>query len=431
MSWLRTCGAKIDSLSVKNVELDGKLQYGVFVDGEVEPFSEVARIPLSCSISIASALQHPDLKPIWEAQPHLSEGRSPMAVQLLWERYLGDKSQLSTWIAMLPRQLDLPMMWSREDRQHLIGTSTLDRVLADIDGLVDDYDKVFTNGLFKLYPDTFPADSFTLEDYMWAWAIIWSRDIEQRVAGVWEAFLVPFVDMMNHASEGGADLYVNFAKTDVIIRLNGTLAPGQELRRSYIPLAPNFELFRMYGFIDPTNPHIVSTLDFAVNPHEAYFERRSAWAKRFKLDIETGYPYNSLYITNRGVPPNVPAILRIAYFSFESRDTWTSVKDAPDPFKRLDSQLEESFFSWLREKFQGRLENTPNTEEEDQALLDRPTMDLREQLAIEMRLEERAAVQGSLDSLATTVVRFDEPINLNREKKIIYPKRAANRGLAN
>lgn len=431
MSWLQACGAKIGPLSVKNVELDGKLQYGVFADGEIEPHGEVAQIPLSCSISIASALQHPDLQEIWEKNPQLSEGRSPMAVQLLWERHLGEKSKLSKWIEMLPRQLDLPMMWSREDRQHLIGTSTLDRVLADIDGLVEDYENVFTNGLFKLHPDLFPVDSFTLEDYMWAWAIIWSRDIEQKIAGVWDAFLVPFVDMMNHAAEGGAHIYVNFAKTDVIVRLNGTLLPGQELRRAYIPLAPNFELFRMYGFIDPVNPHVVSTLDFAVNREEAYFERRVNWARRYKLDIETSYPYNSLYITNRGIPPNIPAILRIAYFNFEGRDTWTSIKDAPDPFKRVDNQLEESFFSFLRDKFTYRLDNAPTTEEEDQALLQRTDLSLREQLAIEMRLEEKTVLQGALDSLATTIVRFDEPINLNREKKILYPKRAASRGLDN
>lgn len=414
---------------MKDVELDGKVQYGVFVDGEVEPFSEVARIPLSCGISIASALEHPDLKEIWAEHPSLSEGRSPMAVQLLWERYLGEKSQLSAWIEMLPKTLDLPMMWSRQERQQLIGTNTLDRVLADIDGLVDDYEKVFTNGLFKTHPEKFPEASFTAEDYMWAWAIIWSRDIEQRVAGVWEAFLIPFVDMMNHNSEAGADIYVNFAKTDVIIRLNGSLAAGQELRRSYIPLAPNLELFRMYGFIDPVNPHIVSTLDFTVFKDEKYYERRLAWAKKYKLDIETEYPYNNLYLTNRGVPPNIPAILRIANFDFEGRNSFVLTKDAPDPFKRQENQVEEAFFTFLRERLLSRLDNYPTTEEEDRQLLSSLDMESREQLAIEMRLEEKIVLQSCIESLATTVVRFDEPINLGRDKKIIYPKRAAIRGL--
>jgi hypothetical protein len=427
MSWLKTCGAKIDGLSVRNVTLDQKSQYGVFVDAELEPFSEVARIPLSCGISTASALEHPDLKQVWEAHPYLSEGRSPMAVQLLWERKLGSRSKYAQWLAMLPPSLDLPMMWSRSERKALKGSYTLDRVLADIEGLVEDYEKVFVRGIFKTHGEMFPAKDFTLDDYFWAWSIIWSRNIEQRVSGVWEAFLIPFVDMMNHNSAGGADLYVNFGKTDIVIRLNGSLAVGQELTRNYIPLAPNVELFRMYGFIDPHNPHIVSSLDFNLDKEDPYYSRRLNWAKRFKIDVSSDYPYNSLYFTNKGVPPNIPALLRIAHFNFETRETWSMIKDAPDPFKQIENSIEERFFTFLRQRLTKRLNQFPTTVQEDEALLARPDLPHRLQLAIEMRLEEKIAIQGSIDSLATTVVRFDEPIRLGRQRSILYPKRAASR----
>jgi len=430
MDWLKTCGAKVDGLSVKETLIGGRPQHGVFVDGELEPFSEVARIPLSCGISVASALQHPDLKTIWEAHPHLTEGRSPMAVQLLYERNLGSASKLAPWISMLPKELDLPMMWKRSERQWLRGTYTLDRVLADIEGLVEDYEKVFVRALFQTHATMFPFKKYTVDDYMWAWGIIWSRDVEQRVSGVWEAFLIPFVDTMNHRAVSGSDLYVNFGKTDLVVRLNGSVPVGQELTRNYIPMAPNVELFRMYGFIDPTNPHIVSSLKFNLDKSEKYFQRRLAWANRYKLDLSADYPYNNLFITNRGVPPNIPALLRIANFNFESRDTWLLVKDAPDPFKRIENTVEERFFTFLRDSLEKKLKDFPTTIEEDEALLDRKDLPHRQQLAIEIRLEEKIAIKGSIESLATTIVRFDEPINLNRQRTIHYPKRAASRTLS-
>ena len=86
-----------------------------------------------------------------------------------------------------------------------------------------------------------------------------------------------------------------------------------------------------------------------------------------------------------------------------------------------------AFFTFLRENLQKRRKEFSTTIEEDEALLARTDLSHREQLAIEIRLEEKIAMKGSIESLATTIVRFDEPIKLDRNRPIHYPKRAAIR----
>jgi hypothetical protein len=53
-----------------------------------------------------------------------------------------------------------------------------DRVLADMEGLMSEYDQIFTQRLFEDHPEKFPEDKYTIEDFMWAWSVIWGRSVD-------------------------------------------------------------------------------------------------------------------------------------------------------------------------------------------------------------------------------------------------------------
>ena len=57
-----------------------------------------------------------------------------------------------------------------------------------------------TNGLITKYPDRFPAEHFTYENWVWAFTMLFSRAIRLRNLKQGEALaLVPYADLINHS----------------------------------------------------------------------------------------------------------------------------------------------------------------------------------------------------------------------------------------
>ncbi len=128
---------------------------------------------------------------------------------LLFEFLLGMHLRLPHSTDILPTRLDSPFFWSNEEKELLEGTFIGDRIAADLEGLLGEYNRVFpplfqvinmsnrctstflwlilvvmclifeTNySIFPFidlqrYPSIFRDDIFTQERWLWAWGILW------------------------------------------------------------------------------------------------------------------------------------------------------------------------------------------------------------------------------------------------------------------
>lgn len=351
-----------------------------------------------------------------------------MAIWLLWERNLGEDSFFYPWLKLIPSVTNIPMQWSRIELDELKGTYIYDRVLYDLDGIIDDYELVFSKTLFPKHPELFTPEKYTLDDYIWAWNILWSRDIEIRGGGTWTAYLVPFIDFVNHNPNKNIDITLNFAQTEFLIRSNDTLSEGDELLRTYVPLVPNSDLLRTYGFIDPTNNHGATALEIEFDPSDIDKELRMEWLEKYGIE-HYPYPYSNFFISIHGVPNNVMAMLRVLSYDFDDPESSRDLDKLPDPFKPAQESLEQAAYFSLKHRLTTKLESLPSSYEEDLKLLDDSTLPLRKQLAVEARVEERVALMNALETLQSQRIKVGKPFKVGDRGNLITPKRSAKRQL--
>merc|ERR1719253_2252761 len=61
------------------------------------------------------------------------------------------------------------------------------------------------NGLIAKFPDRFPKEHYTYENWVWAFTMLFSRAIRLRNLKEGEALaLVPYADLINHSPFSGA-----------------------------------------------------------------------------------------------------------------------------------------------------------------------------------------------------------------------------------
>lgn len=429
VEWLISNGAVLNGLNIVNRTSNesNELDRAVYANKTIEKNTVIAKVPKKCVIDSSGALEHHILGPVLSKYDEFLRGRSAMAVWLLWEKSQGSESFFYPWLKLFPKQTNIPMLWSRSEIEELRGTYIYDRILADMDGIIDFYESSFEKTLFKNHPDLFPRDKYTLEDCIWAWNMIWSRGIELQSGA--SACLVPFIDFINHKVDKKLDFSLNFVQTEILIRSNDTIESGTEILRSYIPLVPNSELLRIYGFIDPENEYGATLLDISLDPSDKYKDIRSKWLEKFGIEL-LPYPYNNFYVSIKGIPHNVIAMLRVLSYDFEEEHATRDIDDLFDPFDPAPESIEQSAFKSIKHRLASRLESFPTSYEEDMKLLEDVTMSYRKQLAVEIRVEERVALMNCLETLQSQKIQVGKAFKVGGDKNTLKaPKRSEKRSL--
>eukprot|EP00966_Prymnesium_polylepis_P309104 7143046-Prymnesium_polylepis.1 len=129
----------------------------------------------------------------------IDDDSAMLALGLLQEAALGaDASACWPYLEILPsvEDMQIPLLWSEEERSRLLAGSHLaDVVATQLSDLKGQW-SALEEGVFPKHPELFPRDTFRWEGWLWAHAVVLTRALPFGDS----LSLIPFLDLANHAA---------------------------------------------------------------------------------------------------------------------------------------------------------------------------------------------------------------------------------------
>mmetsp|Transcript_311 Transcript_311/g.325 ORF Transcript_311/g.325 Transcript_311/m.325 type:complete len:616 (+) Transcript_311:3-1850(+) len=248
---------------------------GLLARRDINDGDNLLKVPIKLCLTRASARKAlgEDVLPR-EINEYLS-----IACQLIHERYvLGDKSFFKSYIDVLPEteEVNPTFTWSDDDLSFLNGSPVIAATKSLQMKLRREYDSLLggNDGLCNKYPDRFPIEHYTHENWIWAFTMLFSRAIRLRSLKEGEALaMVPYADLINHspfsqayidAREGG-DWLFSSGEEEVILYADRGYRRMEQIYISYGQKS-NAELLLLYGFAVERNPYNSVDVTVAIAP---------------------------------------------------------------------------------------------------------------------------------------------------------------------
>jgi len=205
-----------------------------------------------------------------------------IACQLIHEKYvLGEESFYEAYIGVLPEveEVNPTFTWKDEELDFLQGSPVVAATRSLQMKLQREYDDLLggEGGLIEKFPDRFPKEHFTYENWVWAFTMLFSRAIRLRNLQVGERLaMVPYADLINHsafsqafidARESGDWLFKD-GNEEVILYADRGYRQMEQIYISYGQKS-NAELLLLYGFALERNPYNSVDVTVSIAPRTA------------------------------------------------------------------------------------------------------------------------------------------------------------------
>lgn len=316
-----------------------------------------------------------------------------IASLLISERAKGAESFWAPYIEILPPDDELiPLFrWSSEDRELLKGSP----VLAAAESLSNKLEFEFEAAeekYFSLNRDAFPADVFTLDNWKWAFAVLFSRAISLTAEGV--IALVPYADLLNHNPfcSNYIDVHKEFLTGDKFVRLYSD-RPYSLTDQVFVTYGPksNADLLLLYGFVSDRNPYDSVELIVSLSPDDPLYERKKEYLRESGVEETANFPlYRDRY------PMEMVEFLRFCFATkkeFESADFGDFVSESNE------TRVARAILEACRKALNGY----PQTREEDDKIMSDLKMFQMFSLTQRWAIRQRRAEKRILERTITTV----------------------------
>jgi len=363
-----------------------------------------------------------------------------VACQLIHERYvLGEKSFWKPYIDVLPEteEVNPTFTWSDEDLFFLNGSPVIAATKSLQMKLRREYDALLggEDGLCNKYPDRFPKEHFTHENWTWAFTMLFSRAIRLRSLKEGETLaMVPYADLINHspfsqayidAREGG-DWLFSSGEEEVILYADRGYRRMEQIYISYGQKS-NAELLLLYGFAVERNPYNSVDVTVAIAPLTESFvkelndenipidplaEEKAEFLESVGRESLVDFPcYADRY------PVELLEFLRLMQMTPE--DTRGRPLKEFDYARTISMANEAAVLSSVIEAVTRQLEKYPNAEEDDAILIKDKGMfrmlSYNQRMAIRHRRNEKRLLKRTIAALENQIRKsgLDE-IDLSR-----------------
>ncbi|XP_031255488.1 ribulose-1,5 bisphosphate carboxylase/oxygenase large subunit N-methyltransferase, chloroplastic [Pistacia vera] len=196
------------------------------------------------------------------------DGMSSETMLLLWsmkEKHNCD-SKFKNYFDTLPKEFNTGLSFGVDAIMALEGTLLLEEIMQAKEHLRNQYDEFFP-ALCNDYPDIFPAEFYTWEQFLWACELWYSNSMKVMFAdGKLRTCLIPIAGFLNHS------LYphiVHYGKVDSVTNslkfpLSRPCSAGEQCCLSYGNFSTS-HLITFYGFSPQgDNPYDVIPIDIDV-----------------------------------------------------------------------------------------------------------------------------------------------------------------------
>ncbi|CAK9213527.1 unnamed protein product [Sphagnum troendelagicum] len=282
--WLSTEGLAKQKLELERVESGGR---GLVAKQSLRQGERLLFVPSRLIITAQSE---------WgckEAGELLKEAGVPewpmLATYLISEASLGRSSHWFPYIATLPQSPTSILQWTEAEVGTWLSASPVrERALDCIRDVTETY-KDLQATVFAKHPQVFPAKTYTLEAFKWAFGILFSRLV--RMPSLGQLALVPWGDMLNHSPQAAAFLDSDQSNAKAVVFVTDkSYESGEQVFISYGKRSSG-ELLLAYGFIPPElNPHDFVELELALNEEDPLYDAKLAALREQGLSSPQRFP---------------------------------------------------------------------------------------------------------------------------------------------
>lgn len=294
---------------------------------------------------------------------------------LLHEHHKGGASFYHPYISMLPRlrQMDnIPLFFSDDSGllEELEGTNLLIGIRSIRDKLTRIHGILFP-ALKTLAPQYFQDGKFTLHDFVWAYAVVWSRvfpvkyKVHDEESEETIPTLLPLIDILNH--QHGAKLTYYTDMNNKVFSLKSqkpfcAIPNGEQVCNNY-GAKSNDSFLLAYGFIIEDNAADTLYVQIKFSDGESDLAlHKSTLLEQFELPL--GY-----YIsTTSGIPDQLFLAMRICVMT--EHEAYFFHADSEESLQHpICAANEIKTFKLLKDMLQSKLLRIRGTIDEDENLL--------------------------------------------------------------
>eukprot|EP01100_Stratorugosa_tubuloviscum_P004292 TRINITY_DN206_c2_g2_i1.p1 TRINITY_DN206_c2_g2~~TRINITY_DN206_c2_g2_i1.p1 ORF type:complete len:487 (+),score=186.68 TRINITY_DN206_c2_g2_i1:71-1462(+) len=201
-----------------------------------------------------------------------------LAIFLLFEKFLGKMtsgrccSTRKAHLDVLPKSYNMTIFMTDQQLEEIKGTNLYLTTIRLREQIRNDYLQL-VDELFTKHPEHFPLDLFTIENYTWALATVWSRSTDILIENKRVRCIVPLVDMFNTQIDTPPTHGFNSDDGTICVIASKNYEPGEQIYISYGQLS-NANLLRLYGFIFTENIYDSVQLFITLNNTAPLFHQK-------------------------------------------------------------------------------------------------------------------------------------------------------------
>jgi hypothetical protein len=395
---------------------------GLLARRSINQEEELLKIPLRLCFTKKSARQTLGLEIL---PPNINEYLA-IACQLIHEKYvLGEKSFYKPYIDVLPEvsEVNPTFTWSKDDLVFLEGSPVIAATKSMQMKLRNEYNDLL-GGEGKLcdqYPDIFPREHFTFENWVWAFTNLFSRAIRLRNMKQGETLaMVPYADLINHSPYSGAyldaretgDWLFKTGEEEVVLYADRAYRRMEQIYISYGPKS-NADLLLLYGFALERNPFNSVDVTVSIAPRTKEAVEKAA-AAGITFDVDPLADEKLQFLKNAGrsntvdfpcyadrYPVEMLEYLRLIMMTPE--DTMGRPLKDFDYTKTVSAANEAAVLYSVVDAISRQLERYPTTEEEDAAVIKDKAMfrllSYNQRMAVRHRRNEKRLLKRTIAAL--------------------------------
>lgn len=288
---------------------------GITATKDIEPNSEVMRVPISTIISMGGIQQYPDLTAaMTKLQVSTTVG---LAVLLTYEHYhMGEASKYHKYLASLPKGFGTVQYWQEEELKTLIGSPLLGEAQTRARATQEDFNRL-KSALCSGDAPVMTEEEFSFEHFSWAVGNVFARSLLLSVedTGSMVPVLLPGFDEFELSVQNASQ--VKLVNDSVVI----TSYLGAKAGASIVVHngnKGNDALLLNHGTYVEGNPYDGVPMNIRMSRDDPLYDTKEKMIRTLGMDVEQ--KFRLLANANGTVPSYMMRSLRIQLMRFKELD---------------------------------------------------------------------------------------------------------------